>query len=140
MVSFTRYAKHHCLLKKWKAEATTKTKIFAWWRTLTTAQKKRLYRCYLRAKRDGLVERDYKVESVLYWSRPEQKHKMKLRARNRRAAERAGLVVKFDGTQIHHKDGNALNNHEDNLVIVSQCEHKRLHGQQCRQHALVRPR
>jgi hypothetical protein len=33
-----------------------------------------------------------------------------------------------DGLQIHHLDGDKLNNHPDNLVAVTPTEHKRLHS------------
>ena len=43
-----------------------------------------------------------------------------------------------DGEEVHHIDGNKLNNHPDNLMIVTRSEHKRLHskGRRCREQKL----
>jgi uncharacterized protein YlaI len=35
---------------------------------------------------------------------------------------------------VHHKDGNTLNNKIDNLIIISQEEHKRLHNTVIKEH------
>ena len=47
---------------------------------------------------------------------------MKKRA-NRNAARykmiKTGKVKKYDGKDVHHKDGNALNNKKKNLKVVS---------------------
>ena len=48
------------------------------------------------------------------------------RNRARAAAKKAGL--KIEGKQVHHKDGNNLNNAPSNLSTVLRSEHGKQHG------------
>jgi len=61
--------------------------------------------------------RNYKQESRTDSSA--RKKKRNLRVKARRKLEKEGKVKKFDGKDVHHKDGNALNNKRSNLSVVS---------------------
>lgn len=52
------------------------------------------------------------------------RHKSVHRAR---AAVRLGRDLR-PGEVVHHKDGNRYNNHPDNLEVMTDAEHHRLHG------------
>ena len=61
--------------------------------------------------------RNYKQEA-----RTEKPLRVKKRAKRnqaRRVALKAGLVKKGDGKDVHHRDGNAMNNKRGNLSIKS---------------------
>jgi len=64
--------------------------------------------------------RNYKKERENYHSRPEQMLRNAARKRARRALEREGKAERFDGKDVHHKDGNPLNNDPKNLSVVTQ--------------------
>lgn len=61
------------------------------------------------------MARDYKKEYANYHSRPEQIKKRSSRNAARRSALKTGKVSKGDGLDIHHVDGNPLNNNKSNL-------------------------
>ena len=64
-------------------------------------------------------KRNYVQENTRYKSRPEQVAKRTSRNAARRAAIRKGAVKKGDGKDVHHKNGNPLDNRPDNLKAVS---------------------
>ena len=54
-----------------------------------------------------------------YHSSPRMKAERVIRNRNRRRAERGGVVRKGDGKHIDHRDGNVGNNSSSNLRVTS---------------------
>jgi hypothetical protein len=62
--------------------------------------------------------RDYRAEYDNYHARPDQKKKRANRNAARRKLEREGRVKKGDGMDVHHKDGNPLNNNPANLQAL----------------------
>ena len=62
-------------------------------------------------------KRNYKqeanTESLL------RKKKRNMRNKARRIAIKAGVAKRNDGKDIHHKDGNAMNNKRSNLTVKS---------------------
>lgn len=61
------------------------------------------------------MARDYKKERANYHGKPDQMARNAARKRARRILERAGVVKQGDGMDVHHKDGNPLNNKRSNL-------------------------
>ena len=66
-----------------------------------------------------LMTRNYKEEYKNYQGKPEQKKRRAMRNKVRRLMEKAGKVQKGDGKDVHHSDGNALNNKRSNLKAVN---------------------
>ena len=64
-------------------------------------------------------ERDYKKERENYLGTPKQMARNAARKRARRAAVKAGMAEDGDGRDIHHKDGNPINNDKSNLSSVT---------------------
>ena len=62
--------------------------------------------------------RDYKREYALFHGRPEEIKKRASRNKARRILVRAGLVRKGDGRDVHHRNGNPLQNDRVNLAVV----------------------
>ena len=62
-------------------------------------------------------KRNYKQEART--ESPLRKKKRAMRNKARRMAKKAGLVKKGDGKDVHHKDGNAMNNKRSNLQVKS---------------------
>jgi hypothetical protein len=62
--------------------------------------------------------RDYRAEYDNYHARPDQKKKRANRNAARRKLTREGRVQKGDGMDVHHKDGNPLNNNPANLQAL----------------------
>ena len=61
--------------------------------------------------------RNYKQEAST--DSPLRKRKRTMRNKARRVVAKAGLVKKGDGKDVHHKDGNAMNNKRGNLSVKS---------------------
>ena len=61
--------------------------------------------------------RNYKQEAKT--DSPLRKKKRAMRNKARRVAIKAGLVKKGDNKDVHHKDGNAMNNKRSNLSVKS---------------------
>ena len=61
--------------------------------------------------------RNYKQEYRT--ASPLRKAKRRSRLKARRKLIKAGVAKKGDGKDVHHKDGNALNNKKSNLSVVS---------------------
>jgi len=62
-------------------------------------------------------KRDYKQEANT--ESPLRRKKRAMRNKARRVVAKAGLVKKGDGKDVHHKDGNAMNNKRGNLTVKS---------------------
>jgi hypothetical protein len=62
--------------------------------------------------------RDYRSEYDNYHARPDQKKKRANRNAARRKLASQGRVKKGDGMDVHHKDGNPLNNNPGNLQAL----------------------
>jgi len=62
--------------------------------------------------------RDYRAEYDNYHARPDQKKKRANRNSARRKLAKQGRVKKGDGMDVHHKDGNPLNNSPSNLQAL----------------------
>ena len=60
-------------------------------------------------------KRNYKQESNT--ESPLRKKKRNMRNKARRIAIKAGVAKRNDGKDIHHKDGNAMNNKRSNLTV-----------------------
>ena len=58
-------------------------------------------------------KQEYRTDSPL------RKAKRRSRLKARRKLMKAGVAKKGDGKDVHHKDGNALNNKKSNLSVVS---------------------
>jgi hypothetical protein len=70
------------------------------------------------------MARDYAKEYKNYHSRPEQIKKRSSRNKARRLAVKMGKAKKGDGKDIHHRDGNPLNNKNGNLQSMSKSKNR----------------
>ena len=70
------------------------------------------------------MARDYAKEYANYHSRPEQIKKRSSRNKVRRQALSSGKVKKGDSLDIHHIDGNPLNNKKSNLRAVHRSKNR----------------
>jgi hypothetical protein len=70
------------------------------------------------------VARNYKEEYKDFHSKPDQKKRRAGRNAARRKMTAAGKVKKGDGKDVHHKDGNALNNKKKNLRVESRSKNR----------------
>ena len=62
-------------------------------------------------------KRNYKQEANT--DSPLRKKKRAMRNKARRIAIKAGVAKRNDGKDVHHKDGNAMNNKRSNLTVKS---------------------
>ena len=70
-------------------------------------------------------KRDYsKNGEGKYQSSPKQKKNRAGRNKARRIAERQGIVKKGDGKDIHHRNGNPLDNSPGNTVVRSRSSNR----------------
>jgi len=60
-------------------------------------------------------KRNYKQEANT--ESPLRRKKRNMRNKARRIAIKAGVAKRNDGKDIHHKDGNAMNNKRSNLTV-----------------------
>ena len=65
------------------------------------------------------MARSIKLEYERYGSKPEQKKNRAARNTARRRLIRSGAKKKGDGKDVHHKDGNPMNNLLTNLRITT---------------------
>ena len=68
--------------------------------------------------------RNYRKEYDNYHSKPKQRKRRSGRTAARRKMEDAGKVKKGDGKDVHHKDGNPMNNKRSNLKVVSKSKNR----------------
>lgn len=71
------------------------------------------------AEQDDPSKRDYKREYRLFHGKAKQRKKRSNRVLARRKMIKKGKAKKGDGKDIDHKDGNALNNGDENLRVRS---------------------
>jgi len=70
------------------------------------------------------MARDYEKEYKNYHSRPEQIKKRASRNAARRAALKSGKVKKGDNLDVHHRNGNPLDNSKSNLRAVHKSKNR----------------
>ena len=70
------------------------------------------------------MARNYKEEYKEFHSKPNQKKRRAGRNAARRKMAASGKVKKGDGKDVHHKDGNALNNKRKNLRVESKSKNR----------------
>ncbi len=70
------------------------------------------------------MARNYKEEYKHFHSKPDEKKRRAGRNAARRKMAAAGKVKKGDGKDVHHKDGNALNNKRKNLRVESKSKNR----------------
>jgi|TARA_R110002012_G_scaffold314071_2_gene526421 hypothetical protein len=70
------------------------------------------------------MARDYAKEYANYHSRPEQIKKRSSRNAARRKLVAGGRVTKGDNLDVHHLDGNPLNNSKKNLRAVKKSSNR----------------
>jgi|TARA_R100001082_G_scaffold111107_1_gene93403 hypothetical protein len=66
-----------------------------------------------------MAKRNYKEEYRKFQSSIEDIRARAKRNAARRKAQREGRVSKGDGKEVHHVNGNPMDNSEDNLRVVS---------------------
>jgi len=66
-----------------------------------------------------MTERNYKEEYETYHGTEDQKKRRAARNKARRHLESEGRAHKHDGKDVDHKNGNPLDNREDNLRMRS---------------------
>jgi hypothetical protein len=70
------------------------------------------------------MARNYAKEYANYHSRPEQIKKRSSRNKARRLAVKEGKAKKGDGKDIHHRDGNPMNNNRSNLKSMTKSKNR----------------
>tara|TARA_R100000781_G_scaffold102751_1_gene66284 strand:- start:954 stop:1205 length:252 start_codon:yes stop_codon:yes gene_type:complete len=70
------------------------------------------------------MARNYRKEYDNYHSKPAQKKKRAARNAARRKLEAGGRVKKGSDMDVHHLDGNPLNNSAKNLRVVHQSRNR----------------
>ena len=70
------------------------------------------------------MARNYNEEYKEFHSKPDQKKRRAGRNAARRKMAATGKVKKGDGKDVHHKDGNALNNKRKNLRVESKSKNR----------------
>tara|TARA_R110002012_G_C11189779_1_gene558274 strand:- start:54 stop:305 length:252 start_codon:yes stop_codon:yes gene_type:complete len=70
------------------------------------------------------MARDYEKEYKNYHSRPEQIKKRASRNAARRAAVKSGKVKKGDNLDVHHRNGNPLDNSKSNLRAIHKSKNR----------------
>ena len=66
-----------------------------------------------------MQDRNYKSEYKNYQGKPNQVKRRASRNAARRLKIKSGAARKGDGKDVHHKDGNPMNNKRSNLKIAS---------------------
>ena len=73
-------------------------------------------------------KRNYKREYELYHGKPEQIKRRAGRNKARREAIKSGKAKKGDGKDVHHKNGNTLDNRSSNTSVMSRSKNRALGG------------
>ena len=73
-------------------------------------------------------KRNYKREYALYHGKPEQIKRRAGRNKARRQAVAAGKAKKGDGKDVHHKNGNTLDNSAKNTAVISRSKNRAMGG------------
>ena len=68
------------------------------------------------------MARDYKAEYKNYHAKPDQKKKRASRNAARSAMKSGGVAV--GGKDVHHKDGNPMNNKKSNLAVTTKSKNR----------------
>jgi len=71
-------------------------------------------------------KRNYRREYLQYHAKPAQKKRRAARNRIRRTLESTGRVAKGDGRDVHHVDGNPLNESRRNVRVISRSANRRM--------------
>lgn len=87
-----------------------------------------LWQEYRRAVVDGERERDHAISAWCYENTPKRKAARNARYANRDKFVKMGLVAKGDGLEIHHVNGNPLDNRISNLQVLSKSAHRKQHA------------
>jgi len=70
------------------------------------------------------MARDYRKEYDNYHGKPAQRKKRAARNAARRTLEKSGRVKKGSDMDVHHLDGNPLNNSPKNLRVMHQSRNR----------------
>ena len=70
------------------------------------------------------MARNYKEKYKHFHSKPDEKKRRAGRNAARKKMAAAGKVKKGDGKDVHHKDGNTLNNKRKNLRVESKSKNR----------------
>tara|TARA_R110002020_G_scaffold381224_1_gene592230 strand:- start:835 stop:1056 length:222 start_codon:yes stop_codon:yes gene_type:complete len=70
------------------------------------------------------MTRDYKKEYEQYHSKPKQKKRRAGRNAANRIMKMVGRIKKGDNNDVHHEDGNPLNNKKSNLKVISKSKNR----------------
>ena len=70
------------------------------------------------------MTRNYRQEYARYQGTPEQKKKDVHNETVQDMAIREGLVTKGSGFDVHHRDGNPMNNSRSNLVVAHKSQNR----------------
>lgn len=87
-----------------------------------------LWKIYRRAVVNGEIERDYAISAWCYEKQPKRKAARNARNANRSKFIKEGLVAVGDGTHVHHKNHNPLDNRRSNLQVIRASHHRKLHA------------
>lgn len=72
-----------------------------------------------------IVKQNYNI--IRAYTTELEKKQNRSRSALRARYVREGKVKRHDGTHLHHKDGNPLNNKDSNIIILNGSKHKRHH-------------
>ena len=77
---------------------------------------------------NGEMKRDYAISAWCYENTPKRKAARNARHSNREKFVKKGLVAVGDGTHVHHKNHNPLDNRVSNLQVIRASQHRKLHS------------
>ena len=91
---------------------------------LHPSQKRQLRRIFTCLKVNNLLGEDYKISEALKTKKEQKYHQCRVKARNK-ARKCFGSIR--PGHVVHHRDLNACNNRCENLRLMSDRNHRKLH-------------